>query len=202
MNNTLSLINNKIQHSLFLLDNDYFRVAIIMALVLYCSLVVTVIPRNIANLFNNMVFKICMLVLVIYISFKDTTVALLLAIALILSIQTVNKMKIVNMNNKIEENEQERTNNLPNEQPKENENNEQDNNTNKESSKESSDDNEDNSSKFVGFDNTDNYLPINENFEVQASASTEAKPNMASDFSGDLAGYEDNLSTNNCENWI
>ena len=56
MNNTLSLINNKIQHSLFLLDNDYFRVAIIMALVLYCSLVVTVIPRNIANLFNNMVF--------------------------------------------------------------------------------------------------------------------------------------------------
>ena len=72
-----------------------------LLLVLYTALAAPKLPRFIANLFKNPFFKLVFIFLISYAATKDTTVALISSIALLITIQTLTSYddadKIVNM---------------------------------------------------------------------------------------------------------
>ena len=97
MEKLLKNINKQLSSSLSFLDNVYVRTAFIMFLVLYASMAAPVLPGDIAKLFDNTAFKVAVLALIIYIGLRDTTLALLIAIGLVLSIQTLNRYKVFSL---------------------------------------------------------------------------------------------------------
>jgi hypothetical protein len=73
-------------------------------LVLYASIAAPKLPRYVAKLFDNTLFKLVILFLIAYVSRKNPTVALVAALGLMISIMTLNKyelgemMSVVNKN--------------------------------------------------------------------------------------------------------
>jgi len=82
MNNILKLWIN----SLSLLDNCYVNSTIIIILVLYSSLVFENINMYIGELYNYSIIRVIVLLLIIYISRKDLTIAILLGVSYLVSV--------------------------------------------------------------------------------------------------------------------
>ena len=76
------------------LDNKYMSSGLTLFLVLYAGLAAPQLPERIAELFENEIFKLFIMFMIAYMSTKDTTVALLVAIGFAISIQTLTKQKI------------------------------------------------------------------------------------------------------------
>ena len=76
--------------SLKFLENTHVRNLLILILVLYCAAVLPVLDNDVTVLFNNMFFKLVVLLVIVYVGQKDLTLALLLTMALILSLQRAN----------------------------------------------------------------------------------------------------------------
>jgi hypothetical protein len=72
--------------SLSILDNSYVNTSICIILVLYCSTIFDNINAFIGNLYNYSIVKIIVLLLIVYISHKDTNIAILLAMSYLISI--------------------------------------------------------------------------------------------------------------------
>ena len=73
-------------NSLMFLDNSIINTIIVTILVLYCSTIFDNINSYIGNLYNFSVVKLVVLLLIIYVSPKDTTIAILLALSYIVSL--------------------------------------------------------------------------------------------------------------------
>ena len=73
-----------LRKSLNFLDNKTYRNIVIVLLVLYASFVS--IRYNYSNLFNHWLVRLLFLVVIVYVSMKDTTIGILLAIAMLISI--------------------------------------------------------------------------------------------------------------------
>ena len=73
-------------NSLSFLDNCMVQSVIAIVLVLYCSTIFDNINSFIGNLYNFSIIKLVVLLLIVYISPKDTTIAILLALSYVISL--------------------------------------------------------------------------------------------------------------------
>ena len=73
-------------NSLGFLDNCYVNAVIVIILALYCSTIFDNINSFIGNLYNFSVIKLAVLVLIIYVAPKDVTIAILLAVSYLVSL--------------------------------------------------------------------------------------------------------------------
>lgn len=78
--------------TLSILDNKYIAAIIYVCLILYASLAAPNLPPFILSWFENSLFRLFVIFLIFYIGLKDGTTALLLALGLLVTIQTLNKM--------------------------------------------------------------------------------------------------------------
>jgi hypothetical protein len=87
-------VNKVFDQGLSVLDNQIVSSVLGLFLVLYAGLAAPKLPRKIAELFDNMVFRVVILFLVAYMSSKNKSVALIAAVGLMISFQTLNRHKI------------------------------------------------------------------------------------------------------------
>lgn len=87
-------INQTIRQNLRFLDNQYVSAAISLFLVLYAGLAAPELPESVAKLFENTLFKLLVFFLIAYTSRKDPTVAIIAAVGLMISLQTLNRYNV------------------------------------------------------------------------------------------------------------
>jgi hypothetical protein len=75
------------------LENDYVAGVLTVFLILYANLAAPKLPSYIAKLFDNIIFKVIMFFLIVYIHNKNPTVALISAVALMLALMILDKVK-------------------------------------------------------------------------------------------------------------
>ncbi len=92
----LKQVESAVQNSLSFLDNPYAKNILKVFLVLYAGLAAPRLPAFLAGLFNNALFRIVVLFLIAYLGLKDTSIALLSAIAFTLSIIFLKKAETTN----------------------------------------------------------------------------------------------------------
>ena len=100
----MSNLDNQVKESLSFLDNEYINAGVSLFLILYTGLVAPKLPKSIADFLDSTLGKFLMFFMIIYISRKDTTIAIIAAVAVIISIMALDKMKlndIVNLLNHI-----------------------------------------------------------------------------------------------------
>ena len=85
MDNTKNIKKNWLA-SLSFLDNNIIYSVIVVILVLYSSTIFDNINAFVGNLFNFSLLKLLGIVLIIYVAPKDTTIAILLAVAYVITI--------------------------------------------------------------------------------------------------------------------
>jgi hypothetical protein len=86
VNSYLSIIN----------DNEYLSGAIKLILILYAGLAAPQLPEYIAKFFDNAIVKLIIYFLIVYTAKQDPTVAIIAAIAVMVTLHTVNKLKFNN----------------------------------------------------------------------------------------------------------
>lgn len=90
----MNRVNEVLNKALSVLDNQVVSSVLGLFLVLYASLAAPKLPRSIANLFDNTGFKVLILFLIAYISSKNKSVALIAAVGIVVSLQTLNRHKV------------------------------------------------------------------------------------------------------------
>lgn len=93
--NLIKDVTKLANNSLKFLENDTVRLVLIAVVVLYCAGVAPELNSAISQLLDSTLAKLIMLLVILYVSAKDTTLALMLAISLLLSLQ-VNARNQVN----------------------------------------------------------------------------------------------------------
>jgi hypothetical protein len=88
---TMDSITSKIRQSLSVLDNQYVAGTVTLLIILYASLAAPKLPPRIAKVFGHNLFKLLFCFLIVYLSIKNVTIAIVLSIALIVSLQTLNR---------------------------------------------------------------------------------------------------------------
>jgi hypothetical protein len=85
--NNMTYIKNQIIKSLSILDNSYVNFSVVVILILYCSLLFTNINAAGGALYNSVIVRFIVLLLISYLAHKDTNIAILLAIAYLISVK-------------------------------------------------------------------------------------------------------------------
>lgn len=80
-----------------LLKNTYVNWALRIILVLYAAFAHVPEGSMIQSLAENIVFRLAVAVLIVYLSFNDPTLAILLSICFVITIQAVNKNKVTEL---------------------------------------------------------------------------------------------------------
>lgn len=91
---SLEQISKMIENSLGFLENPLIRTPIIIILILFNSAVIPSVNIELAKIFNYPIVKLLMLLVILYVCVKDTAVAMLLAIALVISVQYGNNISL------------------------------------------------------------------------------------------------------------
>jgi hypothetical protein len=79
------------------LNNEYVLWGLRIILVLYAAMVAPNLNREVSSIFDNVIVRLVVACVIVFLSFHDTTLAILLAIAFVVSIQTLNKHKVNNI---------------------------------------------------------------------------------------------------------
>ncbi|ULY68538.1 hypothetical protein [Chlorella virus XW01] len=113
---TVNNITNYIDNFLTTFDNNkIFSSALGLFLVLYGSLAAPKLPQNVAILFKNDIFKFLVIFMIAFMASKDSSVAIIATIGLLISLQTLSyyetNVKILEV---VEINAKSRINNLLN----------------------------------------------------------------------------------------
>jgi hypothetical protein len=74
--------------------NNNLSIILTILLTLYTGLVAPELPKDLSDIFENDIFKLFIMLMVLYTSTKNTTIALLLTIGFVISIQSLTKQKI------------------------------------------------------------------------------------------------------------
>ena len=78
------------------LDNVYINTAIKVFLALYAALAAPQLPPVVAGLLDNLVGRALFAFVIVFVALRDAGIALMLAVAYIVTLQTVNKMNLIN----------------------------------------------------------------------------------------------------------
>ena len=84
---SMKTVKTVVNRSLGFLDNFWVRVIIAALIILYIIGGIPMLTGDIASIFHNPIVKLLFLALIIYIGIKDIPLALLLALAFVLSLQ-------------------------------------------------------------------------------------------------------------------
>lgn len=93
MQSYLDSFDNTVRRFLSPLDNEYVTAGLALFLILYSSLAAPKLPSYIAKLFDHTWFKLLCFFLIVYVSRKNATVAIIAAVAVMISLITLNKIK-------------------------------------------------------------------------------------------------------------
>lgn len=80
------------------LDNKNINITIKILLGLYAALAAPKLPPTLANLVDNTFIRIAFAFVIVYMATRDPSIAILVAIAFIVTLQTANKMRLYNTN--------------------------------------------------------------------------------------------------------
>jgi hypothetical protein len=83
--------NNTVNQYLSFLDNKYVSSALSLFLVLYAGMAAPQLPENVARLFENQYFRLMIFFLIVYSAQKNPTIAIIAAVGLMVSLQTLSK---------------------------------------------------------------------------------------------------------------
>tara|TARA_B100001094_G_scaffold275672_1_gene283358 strand:- start:498 stop:1406 length:909 start_codon:yes stop_codon:yes gene_type:complete len=78
------------------LDNPYINITIKILLGLYAALAAPKLPQSLSNLVDNTFVRIAFAFLIVYMATRDPSIAILIAIGFIITLQTANKMRLYN----------------------------------------------------------------------------------------------------------
>ncbi len=82
--------------------NPYIASAVTLFLILYASLAAPALPASLAGLFEHSTFKLLVMIMILYlVKNQDITTALLVAICLSLSLNTLSKYRVFTMANEL-----------------------------------------------------------------------------------------------------
>ena len=90
---------NTIIDSLSFIDNKYIILSMGLFLIIYVTFTSIQFPQSIPKLINNPFFKLLILFLIIYITKKNSTIAIIAVIGLIVTVYSINKFKFVSPKN-------------------------------------------------------------------------------------------------------
>ena len=94
MSGLLKTVDESVSKSLSFLDNEYVNAGLSLFLILYAGMVAPKLPNFLVNLFDNYIFKLLAFFLIVYLSKKDVTLAIIAAVAVMVSIMALNKIKL------------------------------------------------------------------------------------------------------------
>ena len=78
------------------LDNVYINTALKVFLVLYAALAAPKFPPKLVFLMDNTLVRICIAFLIVFMALRDPAMALMIAIAFIVTLQTANRLRLYN----------------------------------------------------------------------------------------------------------
>ena len=78
------------------LDNVYINTALKVFLVLYAALAAPKFPPKLVFLMDNTIVRICVAFLIVFMALRDPAMALMIAIAFIVTLQTANRLRLYN----------------------------------------------------------------------------------------------------------
>lgn len=76
------------------LDNEYVTAGLSIFLIAYAGLAAPKLPESVAKLFDSQIVKFIMFFMIVYVSRRNATVAIIATIALMVSLMTLNKIKV------------------------------------------------------------------------------------------------------------
>ncbi|ARF10040.1 hypothetical protein Indivirus_9_17 [Indivirus ILV1] len=76
------------------LSNEYVNIALALLLVVYSAYGVNTLPPYILRLFDMPLFKLLVFLLIVYLARKSPTIAIIAAVAVMVTLQVLTKMKI------------------------------------------------------------------------------------------------------------
>jgi hypothetical protein len=99
----MSDLNNKLKGYLSFLDNKYVAATLAIFLILYAGYAAPKLPASIAKLFDYEIFKLLIIFLIAFTSSKSPMLSILIALAFVLSLQTLNRVHLqVSLRNLLE----------------------------------------------------------------------------------------------------
>lgn len=78
------------------LSNKYVSTTLKVLIALYAAFAAPSLPKGIASFFDNSLVRIAVAILIVYLATKDSSLAILVALAFVLTLQTANKHKLIN----------------------------------------------------------------------------------------------------------
>lgn len=90
----LDKINEQLRKSLEVLDNPYVSSVLSLVIILYASLAAPRLPASASALFNNAWFRLLVLFTIAYIGAKDPSIAIIVALAFTITLQTLHSQSL------------------------------------------------------------------------------------------------------------
>jgi hypothetical protein len=75
-------------------SNQWLSWTVRIVLVIYAAFIATNLNKSMLNVFDNVIFRLLVAVVIIYLCYVDQASAILLAVGFVISIQTLNKYKL------------------------------------------------------------------------------------------------------------
>ena len=91
MTNTEAVLNRA-------LDNKYIKTAIMVFLGLYAAFAAPQLPKSLVGLMDHTLVRVAFAFVIVFMATRDPSIALLMAVAFILTLQTANKFRLYNTN--------------------------------------------------------------------------------------------------------
>lgn len=85
--------DNTVKNYLGFLDNEYVSAGLSLFLILYAGVAAPKLPQQVVQLFDNTLVKLFVFFLIVYVSRKNPTVAIIAAVAVLVSLMTLNRIK-------------------------------------------------------------------------------------------------------------
>jgi hypothetical protein len=89
-------IDKTISGYLKVLDNQYVSTAITLALILYAGVAAPKLPESMAKLLDNSIVKLLLFILIAFIAKKNITIAIVAAIGVMVTLQTLTRHRVNN----------------------------------------------------------------------------------------------------------
>jgi hypothetical protein len=91
--------DNQINNYLGFLQNEYATAAISLFLILYAGVIAPKLPPNVLRWFDNWIVQIALFFVIVYISNKNATIALIAAIAVLVTLMVANNQIVLKTHN-------------------------------------------------------------------------------------------------------
>lgn len=103
INKQINIIDSQAKKSLSFLDNKYVRNSILTFLAIYIGIWSPRLPPSVHQLFQNNLFRMIVLSMVLFVSTKDLGISLMMALAFLISMLMLRKYNLMDKRQEIQE---------------------------------------------------------------------------------------------------